>query len=231
MKKNLYEILELPETATTSEIKQKYKKLALLYHPDKNKDVDNEKIQDINLAYSCLIDPKKRQVYDRTKEIDEKEYDFYFKKINESDIAEYEKVYRYSEQERNDVFLAYVKTKGNLLDMIDHIPLSNYDDLDRYKEICQLAIDQGELSVYRQFPKINQKELKKRKTRLEKEKKQVQTENEKENELALKMEIQKRNESRLSALISNIEEKYCKEEKHKEEFEESKPKRRKADVE
>ncbi|KAJ3254117.1 hypothetical protein HK103_007505 [Boothiomyces macroporosus] len=226
--RNLYEILELPETATTLEIKQKYKKLALLYHPDKNKEVDNEKFQELNLAYSCLIDPKRREVYDRTKEIDEKEYDFYFKKINENDIVEYEKIYRYSEQERNDVFLAYVKTKGNLLDMIDHIPLSTYDDLGRYKDICQLAIDQGELSIYRQFPKINQKELKKRKAKLEKEKKQVTTENEKENELALKMEIQKRNESRLAALISNIEDKYCKDEKkHKEEFEESKPKRRK----
>ena len=43
----LYEVLELPKDATDKQIKQKYKKLALEYHPDRGG--DEQKFQDINL--------------------------------------------------------------------------------------------------------------------------------------------------------------------------------------
>jgi len=60
---NLYKILGLAENATFEQIRKKYKKLALLHHPDKNpqSSIDFSQIQE---AYSVLSDPMRRRVYD-----------------------------------------------------------------------------------------------------------------------------------------------------------------------
>ena len=64
---DLYEILEISHDATQDEIKKKYHKLVLQYHPDKHPgDKDNEeKFKKINAAYTVLKDPDKRAQYDR----------------------------------------------------------------------------------------------------------------------------------------------------------------------
>ncbi len=53
--------------ATTSQIKKAYRKLAMMYHPDKNPDDPeaSEKFHDINAAYEVLSDNDKKQIYDR----------------------------------------------------------------------------------------------------------------------------------------------------------------------
>lgn len=63
-----YDILEVPENATTEEIKKSYRKLSLKYHPDKNKDPETVgKFQKITEAYETLGDTEKRQQYDMTR--------------------------------------------------------------------------------------------------------------------------------------------------------------------
>ena len=65
-----YEILEVSQDASIDDIKKAYKKLALQYHPDKNKEADI-KFKEISNAYEILGDPEKRQNYDNEPKIDE----------------------------------------------------------------------------------------------------------------------------------------------------------------
>jgi len=63
---SLYELLDIPKSSTNEEIKKKYRRLALKYHPDKNPDnVEAEEMfKKINHANSILSDEKKRPLYD-----------------------------------------------------------------------------------------------------------------------------------------------------------------------
>jgi DnaJ-class molecular chaperone len=64
--KNYYDILGVPQTATTVEIQKRWRKLAAEYHPDKtNGDKFKEEcLKYINEAYSVLKDPIKRAAHD-----------------------------------------------------------------------------------------------------------------------------------------------------------------------
>ena len=60
-----YSILQLSPQATEAEIKKAYRKLSLLWHPDKNKSSESTAtFIRINEAYSVLINPEKRTRYD-----------------------------------------------------------------------------------------------------------------------------------------------------------------------
>lgn len=64
--KDYYSILGVSKTATDSEIKKAYRKLALEYHPDRNKSKDAEaKFKEITKAYEVLSDSQKRKTYDQ----------------------------------------------------------------------------------------------------------------------------------------------------------------------
>jgi molecular chaperone DnaJ len=61
-----YRLLGVSKTATEAEIKKAYRKLAMEYHPDRNRhDGAEEKFKEITEAYQVLCDPKKRALYDR----------------------------------------------------------------------------------------------------------------------------------------------------------------------
>jgi len=63
---SLYELLDIPKDSTPEDIKKKYRRLALKYHPDKNPDnaEAEEMFKKINSANAILSDEKKRQLYD-----------------------------------------------------------------------------------------------------------------------------------------------------------------------
>lgn len=64
-KRDYYEVLGLSKGATEDEIKRAFKRLAIKYHPDRNKDPDaGDKFREINEAYQVLSDPNKRAAYD-----------------------------------------------------------------------------------------------------------------------------------------------------------------------
>ena len=67
MKEDYYSILGVSNTASQGDIKKAYRKLAIKYHPDKNKGDKQfeEKFKEIAQAYEVLSDSKKRSTYDQ----------------------------------------------------------------------------------------------------------------------------------------------------------------------
>ncbi|MEE6512819.1 hypothetical protein FKM82_020079 [Ascaphus truei] len=66
MGKDYYKVLGLARGAAEEDIKKAYRKQALKYHPDKNKDPGAEdRFKEIAEAYDVLSDPKKREIFDK----------------------------------------------------------------------------------------------------------------------------------------------------------------------
>ena len=66
MGKNYYDTLGVDRKASEQDIKKAYKRMALKFHPDKNKDPGaEEKFKEIAEAYDVLIDAEKRATFDR----------------------------------------------------------------------------------------------------------------------------------------------------------------------
>ncbi|CAL1286713.1 unnamed protein product [Larinioides sclopetarius] len=66
MGKDYYKILGISKGASDDEIKKAYRKLALKFHPDKNKTPEaEEKFKEVAEAYEVLSDKKKKEVYDQ----------------------------------------------------------------------------------------------------------------------------------------------------------------------
>ena len=64
--KDYYKTLGVTKTSSADEIKKAYRKLALEYHPDRNKSKEaSGKFKEITQAYEVLSDPSKRQAYDQ----------------------------------------------------------------------------------------------------------------------------------------------------------------------
>ena len=64
-KRDYYEVLGVQKGASKDEIKDAYRKLAMQFHPDRNKDLGaEEKFKEISEAYAVLSDDQKRQTYD-----------------------------------------------------------------------------------------------------------------------------------------------------------------------
>lgn len=66
-KRDYYEVLGVNKSSTLDEIKKAYRKLAIMYHPDKNQGNQEaeEKFKEATEAYEVLADPKKKQAYDQ----------------------------------------------------------------------------------------------------------------------------------------------------------------------
>ncbi|KAH6559915.1 hypothetical protein BASA50_009005 [Batrachochytrium salamandrivorans] len=244
-----YDLLELQSCATTEEIRRAYRRLALKFHPDKlppsstdaSKLESKELFQKISTAYAVLSDPVRRMRYDTTGSLNESmmdlkdddvSWDSYFREmwsglVTEQSINDYKVKYRFSEEERRDVLAAYIKTKGALLGVIDSVPLSTLDDIDRYRIQIESAIESGEVEKFKNFPLINPRELAKRRAQDMREAKEVEKEavstakkgkgkgrrkaadSSVGDEDALANMIMAKNSARMGSLISRLEEKYA----------------------
>jgi molecular chaperone DnaJ len=65
-KRDYYESLELARDASPEDVKKAFRKFALQYHPDRNKEPGaSDKFKEVSEAYQVLSDPERRTAYDR----------------------------------------------------------------------------------------------------------------------------------------------------------------------
>ena len=65
-KRDYYEILEVRRNASPEDIKKAFRKQALRYHPDRNREADaSARFKEVNEAYQVLNDPQRKAVYDQ----------------------------------------------------------------------------------------------------------------------------------------------------------------------
>lgn len=68
--KDYYDILGLEKNTSQKQVRDAYRRLALLHHPDRNKDNPGaaDRMKEINEAYAVLSDPQKRSEYDALRQ-------------------------------------------------------------------------------------------------------------------------------------------------------------------
>lgn len=88
MTTNLYDILNIKQNASNSEIKIAYKQMALKYHPDKNPSDNGETFKKLQIANEILSDPVKRAQYDSMNNDDKEQFIIVIKNFIESLINE-----------------------------------------------------------------------------------------------------------------------------------------------
>jgi curved DNA-binding protein len=68
--KDYYDILGLEKNTSQKQVRDAYRRLALLHHPDRNKDNPEaaDRMKEINEAYAVLSDPQKRSEYDALRQ-------------------------------------------------------------------------------------------------------------------------------------------------------------------
>ncbi|RSL70356.1 hypothetical protein CEP54_001881 [Fusarium duplospermum] len=177
-----YEVLGVERTANPDQIKGAYRKAALKNHPDKvpqdQKEQAHEKFQSIAFAYAVLSDPARRKRYDTTGStaesiVDSEGFnwsDYYREQYKESvsgdAIEKFAKKYKGSDEEKDDVLIAYEQCEGDMDELYERVILSDVlEDDERFRKIIDEAIESEDVPS---FPAYTKETKKKRATRVKK---------------------------------------------------------------
>ncbi|XP_045159631.2 dnaJ homolog subfamily C member 9-like isoform X2 [Mercenaria mercenaria] len=234
---NLYEVLGVKKTASESEVKKGYHKVSLKVHPDRvppeEKDSATVKFQTIGKVYCILSNKEKRAVYDETGEIDDEDdaipqdrdwtayWRLLFRKVTTDDIKDFEKNYKGSQEELDDLKTAYVEFKGDMEEILNNVMCSHTDDEPRFSKVIKDWIKAKEVPAFTKFTKETKKSKENRKRKAVQEAAEAE---EMKEELGLKCDdslkalIQKRQQSReqeMNGFFDQLEAKYAQPKKSK----------------
>jgi len=159
---NLYSLLGVEKTANNAEIRKAYRRLVFLCHPDKNKTDPNasSKFANINRAYKILSNPESRKMYDETGEYDEDNQgeinisdtlNYYRKIYSPKDIESFEKKYINSKDEEEDLINFYNENGGDIKNILEWIPFSKNEDVERYVKIYEKLFKKKTLKKTKKF--------------------------------------------------------------------------------
>ena len=214
---NLYSLLGVEKTATNAEIKKAYRRLVFVYHPDKNKtDPDaGSKFANITRAYKILSNPDSRRIYDETGDYDDEDEGKiniaetlnYFRKIySPKDIESFHDKYINSKDEEEDLINFYNSNGGDIKKILEWIPYSTNDDVQRYIKIYEKLFKKKTLTKTKKFDET------KNKVELLKEDAEEAKEAEKEMDNLTKAIIGNKRKRNFSNYLDNLKERYAKDE-------------------
>ncbi|KAG9267572.1 hypothetical protein AMEX_G18427 [Astyanax mexicanus] len=227
---SLYEVLGVQKGASDADMRRGYYKLSLQVHPDRapGDEQATTKFQILGKVYAVLSDKEQRAVYDEQGIVDEESDSIdqdrdweehwrrLFPKITLQDILNFEKQYKGSDEEVQDLKRLYLLHEGDMDHIMDHALCCEHGDEPRIREILQNAIDAEDIPAYKAF---THESTKKKVNRKRKAKKEQQEADEMRKEMGLDAEdslvamIQQRQKSKekgFNSLIADLEAKYCK---------------------
>lgn len=250
--RDAYSVLGVRRDASDKELRKAYHRLALRLHPDKlvhlktheEKQEAKEKFQSLQKIFSVLSDPEKRKVYDQTGSLDDSDtlagedfdnlYKYYrtvFKKVTEDDILAFERQYRGSKEETEDLIKYYTQFSGDMDKVFAWLCCSRPNlDSHRFMETIDGKVKEGVVQSHRKYTQWANKVAAKPKPRKDPlqvqegggggGKKAIKGNNKKKKAGAggmdsLIMQIQSKQKGRMESLFANLEEKYGKKEKKK----------------
>jgi DnaJ family protein C protein 9 len=214
---NLYSLLGVDKTATNAEIKKAYRRLVFVYHPDKNKtDPDaGSKFANITRAYKILSNPDSRKIYDETGDYDDEDEGKiniaetlnYFRKIySPKDIESFQKKYINSKDEEEDLINFYKSNDGDIKKILEWIPYSTNEDVQRYIKIYEKLFKKKTLDKTKKFDES------KNKVELLKEDAEEAKQAEKEMDMLTKAIIGNKRKRNFNNYLDNLKERYAKDE-------------------
>ncbi|XP_075559493.1 dnaJ homolog subfamily C member 9-like [Dermacentor variabilis] len=237
---DLYKLLGVAKDASEGAIKKAYRRLSLLAHPDRAEDAQKEtvtrKFQVLSKAHLTLGDSGKRAAYDDTGCVDEDDdlasdrdwtsyWGVVFPKINLDVLDKYLAKYRGSSQEVADLKDYYERFEGDFNAISECLAGFEIEDEDRYRNILNKLIEDGEVKAYPKFTKETKMSRNARKRWYLKEANEAEKRKMEEGlngcGESLANGIAKRQRSTLDIfgdfrdLIGNLEAKYCKPKKKK----------------
>lgn len=228
---NLYEVLGIKKEATETEIRRSYYKVSMKVHPDRAPEDPQatEKFQVLGKLYAVLSDKEQRAIYDEQGVVDEESdvlsqdrcweeyWRLLFPKITKKDILAFEKEYKGSEEEREDVIRIYVQHEGDMDAISCSVMCFSQEDEPRVRGIIQAAIERGEVEAFPAFTQECDKKKRARRKRADREREEAE-EMQKEMGLddqddSLMMMLKQRQQSReknFNSFLSDLEAKYSK---------------------